>query len=109
MSHIEQAIEAFESLGENFNDVLKWHLALGVVMSTPEFLCLGYYCRDWDISTPLPLKEANCGFVTWFSGSMAGLKAVAGDGLDWIAFKRGFKNARPDQVYDISKFKQLIH
>lgn len=107
--HITTGISAFQHLGENFHEVMLWHLSHGVVMASPEFLCLGYYCQHDDLGTPCKLSESDTGFVTFMSGSMAALKGVVPDGMKYIAFKRAFKNTKPDKVYDLEKFKQLIH
>lgn len=107
--HIQIGIDAFHDLGENFHEVMLWHLSHGVVMASPEFLCFGYYCRSDDLGTPCPKGAADTGFVTFMSGDMSALKAVAPEGIKFIAFKRAWKNRRPDQIYDIEKFKKLIH
>lgn len=107
--HVATAIKAYEETGSSFHDILSWHLLHGVVMITPEFLCLGYYCQKSEIGKPLPLGEADTGFVSYMTGDMAGLKFVTSENLSNIAFERGFRHAKPAKVYPIARFLNLIN
>lgn len=107
--HIATAVEAFERLGENFHNAMLWHIAHGIVLVSPEFLSVGYYCGKDDLGSPLPVEEADTVFVTFMTGSMTALKRVCPETIKFIAFKRGLKNDKGDQVYPIEKFKQLIN
>lgn len=108
-AHITEAIDIYRRNGRDFHEVMSWHLLHGVVMITPEFLCLGHYCRAETLSKALPLPVSDTTFVTYFAGDMRGLKAVAPEGIDFIAFERGFKNLRGLKVYSMEKFKHLLH
>lgn len=107
--HITAAIAFYARTEQDFHAIVTWHLLHGVVMITPEFLCLGHYCRHDNLGLPLPIAEANTAFVTYFAGDMRGLKAIAGHGLEHIAFERGFRNERGRKIYSMEKFKHLIH
>jgi hypothetical protein len=107
--HIEKAVADYQSRGLDFHDVMSWHLLHGIVMITPEFLCIGYYCRQESAANPQPLADSDMVFVAYFAGDMRAQKAVAPEGIDFIMFERGFKNARGMQVYQMDKFKQLIN
>ena len=106
--HIKEAIGIYRRNGQDFQAVLSWHLLHGVVMITPEFICLAHYCREDNLVKPLPLPVANAVFVTYFAGDMRGLKAVSPDGIEFISFERGFRNERGRKVYSMEKFKHLI-
>jgi len=107
--YIEKAVEAFEKLGEDFHNVMLWHISHGIVLISPEFLAIGYYCGQDDLGHPLPVEQADTVFVTFMAGDMTALKRVSPERIKYIAFKRGLKNAKDDKIYDIEKFKQLIH
>ncbi len=107
--HITEAIDLYRRNGQDFQEVITWHLLHGVVMLTPEFICLGHYCREGDLTKPLPLTVADTTFVTYFAGDMRGLKAVAPEGIGFISFERGFRNERGRKIYSMEKFKHLIH
>jgi len=107
--HLRTAIRMHHGIGKDFHDVLSWHLLHGVVLLNPDFMCLGYYCRKDDLSTPVAEQQADTGFVTFMTGSMKALKDFAKPGMRHIAFMRGFKNSKAPKVYDIDRFKTLIN
>lgn len=107
--HIAIAVEAFERLGEDFHNAMLWHLANGIVLVSPEFLSVGYFCNKDDLGLPVPVDEADTVFVTFMTGSMSALKRVCPETIRFIAFKRGLKNDNGDKIYEIEKFKQLIN
>lgn len=107
--HIATAVDAFERLGENFHNAVLWHIMHGVVLISPEFLSVGYYCRRDEIGEPAHVDDADTIFVTFMTGSMSALKRVCPETIRFIAFKRGLKNGKGDQIYEIEKFKQLIN
>ena len=107
--HIAKAIHDYKESGKDFHEVMSWHLLHGIVMTSPEFLCVGYFCDKSDLSSPLCLSESDTGFVSYMTGDMAGLKGVTPDGMTYIAFERGFRNCKPAKTYPIKKFLQLIN
>lgn len=107
--YIQTAFESFEKLGESFHHVMLWHISHGLVLVSPEFLAIGYYCAKSDTGTPVQVAEADTVFVTFMAGDMNALKRVSPGGIQYICFKRGMKNHKGDQIYDIEKFKTLIH
>ena len=106
---ITAGIKTYHENGQDFQDVVSWHLLHGVVHITPEFVCFGHYCRHDNLGLPLPLADSDTAFVTYFAGDMRGLRTIAGHGLEFIAFERGFQNERGRKVYSMAKFKHLIH
>lgn len=90
--YIETAVTAFEEIGENFHNVMLWHVAHGIVLISPEFLTIGYYCGNDDTDHPLPVGDANTFFVTFTAGSVAALKRVTPENVRFVAFERGLKN-----------------
>lgn len=106
--HITTAIRTYERQGEDFHDVMTWHLVHGLVMACMEFLCVGYFCRKDNIKTPVPKHGADTVFVSFMAGSMPDLKSMAPN-IEHIAFKRGFKNTNPVRIYRMDRLKQLIN
>jgi hypothetical protein len=106
--HIKNAIQLHAKNGRDFHDVLTWHLLHGVVYSSPEFLCLGYYCMKDNLRVPRRKCGSDCGFVTFMSGSMAALRRFVADDVQNIAFERGFKNMRPARAYSLAKIESLL-
>jgi len=51
--HISRAIYDYRQIGKDFHEVMLWHLLHGLLMVTPDFLCIGYHCRDSDFATPV--------------------------------------------------------
>jgi hypothetical protein len=107
--HISEAIRTYQEIGRDFHEIMTWHLLHGIVMISPEFMCLGYYCQQESAANPQPLAESDTVFVTYFAGDMSAQKAIAPEGIDLIMFERNFKNVRGMQVYRMEKFKQLIN
>jgi len=106
--HISRAVQSYDSKGENFHEVMIWHLVHGLVISCMEFLCIGYFCRKDELNKPLPKGEADTVFVSYMTGDMPTLRTMAPD-IQNIAFKRGFKNDNPAKIYPMERFKTLIN
>ena len=106
--HIQRAIEQHRNDGVDFHDVVSWHLLHGVAMFHPDFIVLGYYCRHDEPLKPRDIKESDCGYVTYLAGNMKAAMKVSGDGIEFIGFRRGYKNLRPSQVYPMNRVAALI-
>lgn len=106
--HIERAIEQHRADGMEFHDLVSWHMLHGIVMVTPSFLLLGYYCRHDAPHLAKGIGESDCGYVTYMTGDPVAAAKMCGYGIDFIAFRRGFKNFKPSQVYPMDRVAKLL-
>ena len=90
--HLNHAIRIYNENNEDFAELLKWHLAYGVVVSLPDCFMFGYFCDRSNTDEHREQSKSDCFFITMCVGDMhlAGKQIV--DLVKWIAYKREFKN-----------------
>ena len=106
--HIQTAIDQHRDDGMDFHDLVTWHMLHGVAMFHPDFVLLGYYCRHDEPHLVRNKKESDCGFITYIAGDPLAVFKLAGQGIDFISFRRGFKNFKPSQTYPLKRFAKLL-
>ena len=99
--HLAKAIEIY---GDDFQQLLAWHMCYGIVVSSDEYLAFGFYS---DIEQPQQAVEphhADTLFVTFSTGDMQkALESFVGK-FDYIAFQRSFKGNDRISAYDMQQF-----
>lgn len=104
-SHLATALTIYESNNANFAELLKWHLAYGVVVSLPDCFMFGYFCDRNNPMQPKLLEESDCVFVTLCVGNMRQAVLQIVELVPWVAYKREFKG---DTRIRITNFKKLF-
>ena len=104
-SHLATALTIYESNNANFAELLKWHLAYGVVVSLPDCFMFGYFCDRNKPTQPKLLEESDCVFITLCVGNMRQAVLQIVELVPWVAYKREFKG---DTRIRITNFKKLF-
>jgi|Laugresu1bdmlbdd_1035124.scaffolds.fasta_scaffold03628_2 hypothetical protein len=106
--HLATALTLYESNNADFAELLKWHLAYGVVVSLPDCFMFGYFCDRNKPTQPKILEESDCVFITLCVGNMrqAGLQIV--ELVPWIAYEREFKGDNRIRITNFKKFFNKI-
>jgi hypothetical protein len=100
------AIRIYNENKEDFSELLKWHLAYGVVVSLPDCFMFGFFCDKEQPFEHKEQSEANCFFVTMCVGNIILAGAQIIDLVPWIAYKREFKGDSRIRITDIKKIHQ---
>jgi len=103
---IYAAQEIYSQHGGDFTESLKWHLSFGVVVSMPNSLLLGYYCKKDNPSEWVSFTQADCIFVTMCVGNMREACMQIHQHVDWVSYRREFKN---DTRMRITDFRKLFN
>jgi hypothetical protein len=108
MKAINHALQIYSENNADFAELLKWHLAYGVVVSLPDCFMFGYFCNRNKPMQPKPLEESDCVFITLCVGDMrqAGLQIV--ELVPWIAYEREFKGDKRIRITNFKKFFNKI-
>jgi len=104
-SHLATALTIYESNNANFAELLKWHLAYGVVVSLPDCFMFGYFCDRNKPTQPKLLEESDCVFITLCVGNMRQAVLQIVELVPWVAYKREIKG---DTRIRITNFKKLF-
>ncbi len=103
--HLATALTIYESNNADFAELLKWHLAYGVVISLPDCFMFGYFCDRNKPTQPKLLEESDCVFITLCVGNMRQAVLQIVELVPWVAYKREFKG---DTRIRITNFKKLF-
>jgi hypothetical protein len=108
MKAINHALQIYSENNADFAELLKRHLAYGVVVSLPDCFMFGYFCNRNKPMQPKPLEESDCVFITLCVGDMrqAGLQIVKL--VPWIAYEREFKGDKRIRITNFKKFFNKI-
>lgn len=99
--HLEKAIEIY---GDNFQQLLSWHLAFGVVVSDSDGFALCFYSNSESPKQACEMHHADTLFVTIHVGDMRKALRKFCDDFEFIAFQRSFKGNDRISVYNMQKF-----
>lgn len=102
------ALKTYTEKNCDFGELLKWHLAYGVVVSLPDCFMLGFFCDKANPREPRVLDESDCVFVTMCVGNMhqAGKQIV--ELAPWIAYEREFKGDKRVRVTNFKNFYKKL-
>jgi hypothetical protein len=105
MIPINHAIQIYNKNKVDFAELLKCHLAYGVVVSLPDCFMFGYFCDRNKPMHPKLLEKSDCVFVTLCVGNMRQAALQIVELVPWVAYKREFKG---DTRIRITNFKKLF-
>lgn len=108
MNKIDEAYRIYEENNADFAEMLKWHLAYGVVVSLPDCFMFGFFCDKSNPSEYRLLDDSNCVFVTMCVGDMrlAGKQIV--ELVPWIAYEREFKGSKRIRITNFKNFYKKL-
>ena len=101
---LAKVIEEYSKTSYDYQPLITWHLAHGIVFSDFECFAMGYSCLRSSPETPVLREQSDTLFVTVFAGDMRkGLAQYACE-YDFIAFQREFKGSKRVRVYPMMEF-----
>ena len=108
MDHLVKAIQIYEQNDTDFSEILKWHLANGVVVSMRDCFMFGFFSRRSNPTECVTLDEADCVFVTLCVGDMhlAGKQIV--ELVPWIAYERELKGDKRIRITNFKNFYKKL-
>lgn len=101
---VENVLETYKHNEINFDKLLYWHIAFGVVVSDADSFALCYYSDSESPEQACERHHADTLFVTIHSGDMRKALRKFRDDFEFIAFQRDFKNSPRIRVYNMNQF-----
>jgi hypothetical protein len=99
--HFEKAAQIY---GEDFQQLLSWHLCFGVVVSDADSFAMCFYSQEESPDQACEIHHSNTLFVTMCAGDMRKALRKFRDDFEYIAFRREFKNSPRIRSYDMQQF-----
>ena len=108
MKPIQLAIKTYAENLVDFNYELEYHLLHGIVFSDDKTFMFAIPCDCDNTEIPVLIDNANCIFISMLAGDMKHAMEVFQDRVDFIAFKRQFKNSNYTRFYSCSQFHKKL-
>ena len=99
--HFEKAAQIY---GEDFQQLLSWHLCFGVVVSDADSFAMCFYSQEESPDQACEIHHSNTLFVTMCAGDMRKALRKFRDDFEYIAFRREFKNSPRVRVHNMQQF-----
>ena len=102
--HLETALKLYEQDDTDLQSLIGWHLAYGIVISTPKVFAL---CFHMDSETPgkaVAFEHSDTLYVTMCCGDMRSGLLPLKDDYQFIAFSRDFKGSERIRLLDMQAF-----
>jgi len=108
MNPINLVLSTYKENLIDFNNEIEYHLLNGIVLSNDKVFVFAIPCDSENLEIPVSIDNANCVFISMFTGDMIHAMDVFQDNFDFIAFKREFKNSNHTRFYSYSQFQNKL-
>jgi len=106
--HLNHAIRIYNDNNEDFAELLKWHLAYGVVVSLPDCFMFGFFCDKSNPRESKLLSDSNCVYITMCVGNMRLAAEQIVQLVPWIAYEREIKGDKRIRVTNFKNFYKKL-